>query len=227
MKWLHAHTPVYYQDNEIYDIFSQAEDFPMQIYTFLKPFITGKILVDYGCGTGKYTSLYAPFASKVYAMDISLSQIERAKNKTKQYDHITYMHLNESEAIQITPIGDVAIACWVLGTIKNTIQRKKSFQQLVQYMKPWSTIFFVENNHKGEFEQIRNKLNDPHETTQQYNTWLQEQWAKCIQTLDTYFQFQSLDQAKSILTHIRWDAVWARCKNAKIQHIVDIYIYQK
>ena len=44
----------YYEENDIYEIFSIAEDYPNKIYEYLLPKIKGKIVLDLGCGTGKF-----------------------------------------------------------------------------------------------------------------------------------------------------------------------------
>ena len=44
----------YYEENDIYELFSIAEDYPNKIYKYLLPKIKNKTILDLGCGTGKF-----------------------------------------------------------------------------------------------------------------------------------------------------------------------------
>ena len=46
----------YYGDNDYYEIFSKAEDGENKVRDYLKELSENKIVVDAGCGTGKFLS---------------------------------------------------------------------------------------------------------------------------------------------------------------------------
>lgn len=56
----------YYEENDIYEIFSIAEDYPNKIYECLVPQIKNKIVLDLGCGTGKFMQKFYNKATKYY-----------------------------------------------------------------------------------------------------------------------------------------------------------------
>ena len=48
------YSEIYNSKAEIYKVFSEAQDFPNKISGFLTPFVKDKIVVDFGCGSGRY-----------------------------------------------------------------------------------------------------------------------------------------------------------------------------
>ncbi|MBI4919053.1 class I SAM-dependent methyltransferase [archaeon] len=71
----------YYTKNEIYEEFCDAEDKPGKIFKILKELVKDKVVLDVGCGTGKYAALLAHFAKKYICLDVSSEQLKFAKNK--------------------------------------------------------------------------------------------------------------------------------------------------
>lgn len=59
----------YYEENDIYEIFSIAEDYPNKIYEYLLLKIKGKIVLDLGCGTGKFMQKFYNETTKYYGLD--------------------------------------------------------------------------------------------------------------------------------------------------------------
>ena len=51
----------YYEENDIYELFSIAEDYPNKIYKYLLPKIKNKTILDLGCGTGKFMQKFHIF----------------------------------------------------------------------------------------------------------------------------------------------------------------------
>ncbi len=71
-----------YLDNaHIYDEFSKAQDKSDQIGTFLESQIKNKVVLDVGCGTGKYVLRLLKYALNYYGFDISQNQIDIAQSK--------------------------------------------------------------------------------------------------------------------------------------------------
>lgn len=167
MKGLHADTPVYFEKNSVYDIFAEAEDAEHLVERTLIPHILGKKLLDFGCGSGKYSALLAPYAKTIYAYDRSKDQCNLTRAHTTQLQNVTVY-----DSLSTLPAdADVAIACWVFGTIPEN-EREDTFHQLTQCIKPEGKILFVENDTTGEFEDIRGKTTHPDKPTERYNNWL-------------------------------------------------------
>ena len=76
----------YYEENDIYEIFSIAEDYPNKIYECLLPKIKDKIVLDLGCGTGKFMQKFYNETTKYYGLDLSNEQLNIAKKKIDSND---------------------------------------------------------------------------------------------------------------------------------------------
>lgn len=113
MKGLHADTPVYFEKNSVYDIFADAEDAEHLVERTLIPHILGKKLLDFGCGSGKYSVLLAPYAHTIAAYDRSEDQRNLTRAHTEGVKNVTVY-----DSLSTLPgDADVAIACWVVGTV--------------------------------------------------------------------------------------------------------------
>ena len=71
----------YYEENDIYEIFSIAEDKPNKIYECLLSNIKNRIVLDLGCGTGKFMQKFYMETVKYYGLDLSKEQLKIAKQK--------------------------------------------------------------------------------------------------------------------------------------------------
>lgn len=222
-KWLHRETPIYFELNTIYETFSHAEDYPWHILSYLIPYIKDKVLIDFGCGTGKYTHALAWYSKYIYAIDASKDQVWYTQNRTQKYNNISY-HTIENWVLPQTNATCV-IACRVLWTIKDELQRDTIFTNLINSLQPWCMIYFIENDTTGEFEEIRGKTTDPLQPTLAYNNRLEKKWCTILEHIQTYFQFTSSSQAQSVFSTIRWELIWKKITSSRIEHKVIIYQY--
>ena len=72
-----------FQSLSFFEFFSIAEDYPNKIYKCLLPKIKNKVVLDLGCGTGKFMKKFYKEAVKYYGLDLSNEQLIIAKNKVK------------------------------------------------------------------------------------------------------------------------------------------------
>jgi len=222
-SWLHEKTDVYFDKNMIYEIFSQAEDYPWYILSHLIEYTKGQEIIDFGCGTGKYTYALSPYTTHIHAIDASENQIAYTKQRNNHHKNISYYTISNWKIPKNT--ASCMIACRVLGTIKDISIRTNIFKNIINTLSPWFTIYFIENDTSWEFEEIRGKTTDISLPTITYNRWLVEQWCIPIHNIDTFFQFSSIEEARNIFTAIRWEWVWKKITSSKIQHKVIIYKY--
>lgn len=222
-QWLHAGTTVYFDENDIYETFSKAEDYKWHIISYLMPYIKNKEIIDFGCGTGKYTAAFAWYATHIHAIDASPQQVYYTKQRTLQRNTISYYAIADGRL----PATDASclIACRVLWTIKDIPRRSIVFNNMIKSLPKWCAIYLIENDSIWSFEEIRWKIIDEELPTITYNRWLEQQWCIEVQKIDTHFQFQSTEQAVNTFTAIRWQSVWKKITSARIEHKVIIYKY--
>lgn len=215
----------YYWQNEIYEIFSQAEDYPWYILNYLKKIVKNKRILDIWCWTGKYIDLLNSYYNHIIWVDASKYQLEITKQKTINKQNIS---LIQADAINIpleNHFVDITLGCWFLGTIESYEKKKIILNELKRVLKIWGKIIFVENWINWEFQQIRKKnLLNPNPVLI-YNNWLISEWFKVVKTIKSYFKFQSLQQANHIFQSIRWDNINKDLIKDSIWHEIDIFEY--
>jgi ubiquinone/menaquinone biosynthesis C-methylase UbiE len=220
-KGLNQHSEHYFEKNEIYNIFSNAEDYPNEITKFLIPLVKGKKNLDIGCGNGKYLKLLSPFAKHITGVDQSLFQLNKAKEKTKNLKNIKFINIDAKKINFKKNSFDLAIACWVLGTINNANERKIIINKVMESLKPTGSFFLIENDINSEFEEIRERVNDPKNQTLKYNEWLiKEMDFKIEKKINTYFKFKNKNEAMNTIGNIWGEKAMAKVNEKVIKHRV-------
>jgi hypothetical protein len=74
----------------------------------------------------------------------------------------------------------------------------------------------------GEFEEIRGRYPDT-ARTKEYNDWLLEQGFSIATQFETYFEFDSEDEARKVIGSIWGEEVGDKVKNKNIEHKIVIY----
>lgn len=215
----------YYEENDIYEIFSLAEDYPNKIFDYLYPSIQNKIVLDLGCGTGKFMQKFYRDTIKYYGLDLSEKQLETAKNKVKG-ENVEFICCSAENIPLPNNSIDVIISTWVLGTILEVNRRNKAIEEMKRVLKKDGVIFLVENDIGGEFEIIRNRYPDI-KRTQNYNNWMESKEFICADKFETFFKFENTNQAKEIFSNIWGNEIGNKVKNNIIKHNVVIYKFQK
>lgn len=219
-------SPQYYSQNHTYEIFSQCEDKPWLVTEYLINQCVWKIVIDYGCGTWKYTQILSPYVQKIYAVDQSSDQIFVSQQKTSVYQNISYQ-ISDNWEVKIDEKVDVIFCCWVLWTVTNIDTRMKIFDNLKKSLRLWGKIIFVENWSDSEFEQIRWKDLIIPNPTRGYNLRLINQWCTSEISLDTHFLFETIEQGKYIFSEIWGSEIGEKVTSEIIEHQIIIFEYKK
>ena len=190
----------YYEENDIYEIFSIAEDYPNKIYECLLPQIKNKIVLDLGCGTGKFMQKFYDKATKYYGLDLSDQQLNIAKRKVDS-NSVEFICCSAENIPLPDNSVDIIIATWVLGTILELDRRNKVLAEMRRVLKDNGSIYLVENDTGGEFEKIRNRYPNI-QRTKEYNDWIEGNGFSCYNKFETYFKFNDKDQAKNVFSNI-------------------------
>lgn len=215
----------YYEENDIYEIFSLAEDYPNKIFDYLYPYIQNKIVLDLGCGTGKFMQKFYKDTIKYYGLDLSEKQLEIAKNKVKG-ENVDFICCSAENIPLPDNSIDVIISTWVLGTILEIDRRNKAIEEMKRVLKKDGVIFLVENDIGGEFETFRNRYPDI-KRTQEYNNWIESKEFICADKFETYFKFDNKEQAKKIFGNIWGEKIGCNVKDNLIEQNIIIYKYKK
>ena len=211
----------YYEENDIYEVFSIAEDYPNKIYECLLPKIKDKIVLDLGSGTGKFMQKFYNETSKYYGLDLSKEQLNIAKRKVNN-DSVEFICCSAENIPLPDNSIDVIISTWVLGTILEVDRRNKVLDEMKRVLKNDGNIYLVENDIGGEFEEIRNRYPDI-KRTKGYNDWIENHGFVCENRFETYFKFKDKEQAKKIFTNIWGEEIGNKVNNDIIKQNIIIY----
>jgi len=222
---LTVQTKIYYAESHLYELFSQAEDYPELVLEILKKYTKDKIILDAGCGDGKYIALLESQVKRYYALDLSFKQLEMATKKIK--DHVKVELIN-ADLVNI-PLEDnsieVIICNWVLETIDLESKREKILQEFKRVLKPDGFILLTESTTGGEFEVLRGRGIDKSRTIN-YNQWVLKNGFRALEEINTYFLYKSLEEAKETITSFHGKELANKITSNKITHNVIVYILE-
>lgn len=213
----------YYGENDIYEVFSIAEDYPNKIYKFLLPKVKDKVVLDLGCETGKFMQKFYKETTKYYGLDLSNEQLNIAKEKVKS-NNIEFICCSAENIPLLDNSVDVIISTWVLGTILEIDRRNKVLDEMKRVLKEDGSIYLVENDIGGEFEEIRNRYPNI-KKTKEYNDWIESNNFKIENKFKTYFQFSNREEAKNIFSNIWGENTGNRVESNIIEQNIVIYEY--
>ncbi len=222
MKNLMQDSQAYYQDNDYYEIFSRAEDYPGYITDFIKNNLKCNTILDAGCGTGKFINILESVSNKYIGIDLSKDQINKALTKSNKTNSQFIVSNLNNIPLEDNSV-DIIISEWVLGTIKDIEERDKCIEELKRVLKKDGRIYLIENNSKGEFEDLREKYKT-HATTN-YNNYLLNRGFKIIQKYNSYFLFNNIDECKQCFNVIYGNKVSNKITKEKINHDILIFEY--
>ena len=222
-KNLLKNSKAYYEDNDYYELFSIAEDGENKVADYLKELSIDKVVLDAGCGTGKFLPIIENVAYKYIGIDLSNEQLIKAKDKSKRNS----LFINSSlDKIKLDNNSvDLIISTWVLGTITDIEERNRCLDELKRILKPNGKIILVENDVNSEFEEIRNRTSDSR--TRDYNNWILSNGFIVDKRLETYFSFKSIDEAKKCFEVIYGKIISDKINDKKIEHKIIIFKYEK
>lgn len=215
---------IYTNNSKIYEIFSQAEDFPNKIFDFLAPKIKDKIVLDFGCGTGRFISIFSPLTKEYIATDIHDSQILIAKEKTKNLSNVKILKSSSNRLPLDDNSVDTIFSSWVISSIPNLKLREIILEELRRVLKPGGDMYFVENNTGGEYKDIVEGEKGNEKTKIKFE-WFEKQGFWSVFETETYFQFENLEIAQSTFQRI-WDiSISQKVKKSTIGHNITILKY--
>lgn len=211
---LNENSLAYYSLNNFYELFSAAEDFPGLISKKLEQYSADKTVLDAGCGTGKFYNALSRKSKTYLGIDKSEEQIKIASQKNNgKFTTCDLLDLNLTKNK-----FDIIVSCWCLGTIELN-KRIEVLNNLKQHCN--ESIFLIENLPNSEFEKIRYGNNDY--KTKEYLSFLDNNNFKLFDTIDTFFKFNSIEEAKEIFTKIYNEKIAENINSNTIQHKVGIF----
>lgn len=193
----------YEEEVEIYDTFSKYEDEGNKLLNKLleKFSFQNKIVLEVGCGSGKYSELLAPKSKKYLGLEISKPLIKLAKQKCKKFSNVKFFNCSAEKIPLEDNSVDVVFASWVLTAMISDEMREKSIKEILRVLKNGGDIWLIENHWEGEFMKLRGKMNMKFKECDIYPL-IKKYGFEIIETIDTNFFFPNLDEAKRVTEFI-------------------------
>lgn len=214
----------YHDKNDFYEEFSQAEDGEGKVKDYLNKKANCGVVLDAGCGTGKFLEILEKNSNKYIGVDLSFDQLVKAKSKSCKENSI-FINANLQDIMLGDNTVDLIVSPWVLGTVTDLEERNKCLNELKRVLKPGGEIILIENEEGSEFEYLRGRDKDFRTST--YNQWIMNNGFVRDEVIDTYFNFNNLDRAKECFLEIYGKEVTNRVTSEKIGHKIGIFKFIK
>lgn len=119
------------------------------------PDVSGRDLLDLGCGTGRLSRWFAAHGARVLGLDFSEGALDIARAATEggnpSYRCGSMLELDEHEAFDhIFCWGSIAIACRDRDDLNNVMGR------LARSLKPGGSLLLLEPIHRGPLHRVLN-----------------------------------------------------------------------
>lgn len=214
---------VYESDVQLYHQFAMAEDHPGLIANAITHRFHNKTVLDLGCGTGKYIQIFAPLAKEYIAIDRAEAMLCFAQKNAQGLMNVKFLHA-DAEAIPLkNEAVDLVFSSWGMGAIVDDAKRVRVLKEIHRVLKKDGEILIIENDIGGEFERVRGRYPNSIQT-ENYHNWLKNiAGLKQIENLNTYFKFNSAEEAQRCFASIWGERLCTPPKSSLIEHKIAIF----
>lgn len=182
---------------KLYDYFCQAEDIGGVVANYLKKFCNPQktVMLDIGCGTGKYVNILSRYCKKVLGVEPVEPQLQFAREATKRLKifNVGYMQGSGEKIPCRNKYADLIIATWV------TMCKQCSFQEMKRVLKKDGIIVRVSPCKKDDLTSLFPKLNV--EKMKNNNKWFTDHGFK-TKHHKLIIQFSNLGKSGNILSKV-------------------------
>lgn len=199
----------YREAPEIFDAFCRAEDPDGRISRRLKARadLDGKLVLEIGCGTGRYTEEWARDTGHYVAIERSPAMLALARSNCSTRS--LPLDLLCADAARLPfPDGtfDRVLAGWVVVNLRPAV-RQAVLSEISRVLRPSAeaTIWLVENHWSGEFQELRGRRADVEEARIER---LSGEWGfEPVEVVETELRFPSDEEASRVLGWLCGDRV--------------------
>ena len=196
---------IYAKHADKYEALVKREDYQGNILKALREIhpLTGIDVVEFGAGTGRLTLMLAPLVKSLYVFDGSQHMLDVTIDKLNQIDLANWQaEVADNRKIPVEDASaDLSIQGWSFGhfcgwypdTWRDEIGR--AVAEMKRVLRPGGTAIILETLGTG-----REMPQPPTEGLAAYYAWLESEQGFSGTWIRTDYQFESLDEAKSLTT---------------------------
>lgn len=217
----------YREAPEIFDAFTRAEDPEGRVVSALTrdASLAGRVVLEIGCGTGRYTESLAPGAGRYLGLERTAEMLALARERLDREASGVELLCGDARSIPL-PDGTVerALALWVLVNMKPPDRRRALVEiDRVLVDAPGPGLWLVENHWSGEFQALRGKRAEVERA--RIRDLIDAGGFTLVEEIATELRFPSEDDARRVLGYLCGDEVRTRLTErprARIGHHVII-----
>jgi ubiquinone/menaquinone biosynthesis C-methylase UbiE len=187
-----------------------------------------QVVLEIGCGTGKQTRPLAPLCSRYVALDESAPMLEIAEKRCHQTPGLTFVQTDAQNLPFADRSFDVIFSGWCLDGIWPPEAREKAFSEADRVLAPAGHVWLATNHGTGEFMEMEGEAAVEYQISS--SRFVLEHGFEYVETVESAFNFASLDEAKQVLGFIlgqKASDYLGRHPNPRVQHLVALYHKKK
>lgn len=199
----------YFEAPEIFDAFCRAEDPDGRISRQLTAHaeLDGKVVLEIGCGTGRYTREWAPRADRYLAVERSLKMLALAqRNCADESMPLDFICGDAARLPFPDETFDRVIAGWVVVNLRPGVRRAVLAEaSRVLRPIPGADTWLIENHWSGEFQELRGRRAAVEEARIKR---LADEWGfEPVEVVESELRFPDAGQARDVLGWLCGDPV--------------------
>ncbi|MFH1784732.1 MAG: methyltransferase domain-containing protein [bacterium] len=118
--------------------------------------LKGKLILDVGCGVGRYIEPVARCAQEVVGIDLSYA-VDSAQENLKYFDNV---HIIQADIFNLPFKKETFDFIYSIGVLHHTPDTKKAFLNLIPFLKKGGSIAIWLYSNETRYERVSNKFTD-------------------------------------------------------------------
>ncbi len=211
------HEQIYKNQAEQYDLMISRQPRLLAVIEEITP-IKGQDVIDLGAGSGRLTSVLAPHAKSILALDASAAMLEVNAQQLTQAG-LTNWKTNEADHREL-PVddnsADVLVAGWTVCYLtssevpNNELHLEKIIQEMKRVLRPGGTIVIMETMGTGY------ETPHPPEFLTQYYSLLETKYGFSHKWIRLDYQFKDIAEAERLSRFFFGDELADRVAREKL-----------
>ncbi|MVP01668.1 class I SAM-dependent methyltransferase [Paenibacillus lutrae] len=214
------HTEIYKNGALQYDLMISKQQSLADIIAHIRPY-AGLDIVDLGAGTGRLTSILAPAARSILALDASAAMLDITSRKLEGAGLANWKcAVCDLRQLPLsTSSADLVVAGWSMCYLTHSgVQDwqdnlRRIIGEIIRVLRPGGTAIVFETMGTGA------RTPDPPESLKPYYAMLSEEFGLCHDTFRLDYHFDSLEQAEELTSFFFGDELAARVRREGLSQL--------
>ncbi|WP_409177171.1 class I SAM-dependent methyltransferase [Brevibacillus fortis] len=211
------HEQIYKNQAEQYDLMISRQPSLLAVIEEITP-VKGQDVIDLGAGSGRLTSVLAPHAKSILALDASAAMLEVNAQQLTQAG-LTNWKTNVADHRELPAddnSADVIVAGWTVCYLtssevpNNELHLEKIIQEMKRVLRPGGTIVIMETMGTGY------ETPHPPEFLTQYYSLLENKYGFSHKWIRLDYQFKDIEEAEQLSRFFFGDELGDRVAREKL-----------